>query len=483
MAVLEQLEPKKVFHFFEEMSAIPHGSSNTKKVSDWLMRFAKERNLEAYQDNLNNVIIIKEATAGYESAEPVILQGHMDMVCEQAPDCTKNMETDGLDLAIDGDFVYAKGTTLGGDDGIAVAMALAILDAEDIPHPRVEAIFTVDEEIGLLGADGIELPMIKGRRMLNMDSEDEGIFTVSCAGGNTTKCALPISREAYTGAALSISVGGLQGGHSGIEIDKGRGNACMLLGRVLNACAAKAAFRLVSVDGGLKDNAIPREATAIIIAENSASTDTITAVCAELNAALKDEYNLTDAAVFVSVKEADAASFEAMTEDSTGKVITLLTLAPNGIYAMSAGVPGLVQTSLNLGILTTEETNVYASFCVRSSIDSQKFMLVERLECLMSTLGGTLTTSGNYTGWAYRADSPLRDLMVEVFTKQYGYTPKVEAIHAGVECGIFAGKLPGLDCVSFGPDLTEIHTCREKMSISSVQRVWKMVLEVLKQMN
>ena len=478
MAILEHLEPRGVFRFFEEMCAIPHGSANTKAVSDWLMAFARERGLEAYQDQLNNVIIIKEATADYENAPAVILQGHMDMVCEKAPDCEKDMEKEGLDLAVDGDTVYARGTTLGGDDGIAVAMALALLDADDIPHRRLEAVFTVDEEIGMLGAVGMEdVSMLRGRRMLNLDSEVEGVFTVSCAGGKLTKCTLPVRRETFGAEFLTVTVGGLRGGHSGVEIDKGLGNACMLLGRVLTACGRETALRLVSVSGGLKDNAIPREASAVVAAADARE---IRAVCARLDAELKNEYRTTDPEVFVSVRDGGAGL--PMDEDSTRRILACLTCAPNGIQAMSADIPSLVQTSLNLGILTTGDETVDASFCVRSSVDSQKQMLVERLECLTETLGGSVGVFGDYSGWEYRSDSPLRELLVEVFTEQYGHAPKIEAIHAGVECGIFAGKLPGLDCVSMGPDLTEIHTCRERLHIASVQRLWAMVLETLKRM-
>ena len=477
MAILEHLEPRGVFRFFEELCAIPHGSSNTKAVSDWLMDFARERGLEAYQDGLNNVIIIKEATSGYESAEPVILQGHMDMVCEKAPGCAKDMEKEGLDLAVDGDAVYAEGTTLGGDDGIAVAMALAILDADDIPHPRLEAVFTVDEEIGMLGATALDVSMLRGRRMLNLDSEEEGVFTVGCAGGNLTQCTLPLTRAPYAGKALTVTVGGLRGGHSGAEIDKGLGNANMLMGRLLYAASRKAELRLVEVNGGLKDNAIPRETVATLV---TTDPEAVLAVCRELDAQLKNECRTTDPDVFVTAAESTASL--PMDDDTTRRVLCFLTCAPNGIQAMSADMPGLVQTSLNLGILKTEKDAVIASFCVRSSIDGQKQMLVERLTCMTEALGGTVEVFGDYSGWEYRPDSPLRELLVEVFTQQYGHAPRIEAIHAGVECGIFSGKLPGLDCVSMGPDLTEIHTCREKLYISSVQRLWTMVLETLKRM-
>ena len=476
MAILEHLEPRGVFRFFEEMCAIPHGSANTKAVSDWLMAFARERGLEAYQDQLNNVIIIKEATAGYENAPAVILQGHMDMVCEKAPDCEKDMEKEGLDLAVDGDTVYARGTTLGGDDGIAVAMALALLDADDIPHPRLEAVFTVDEEIGMLGAVGMEdVSMLRGRRMLNLDSEVEGVFTVSCAGGNVTTCLLPIARAPFQGSALTITISGLQGGHSGTEIHKGRANANMLMGRLLQAVAAATEMRIVAVNGGLKDNAIPIKTQAQVLVADAAAAK---AAAQEMGAHFAAEYRVTDPNVAVSVE--DAGEGEAMDAASTKKVLCMLTCLPNGVQVMSADIAGLVQTSLNLGILTTEDSVVRASFCVRSSVDSQKEMLKARLSSLMEQLGGSVEFFGEYSGWEYLADSPLRDRLVAVFREQYSREPRIEAIHAGVECGIFAGKLPGLDCVSIGPDLFEIHTPRERMSISSVQRLWNFVLAVLK---
>ena len=478
MAVLEHLEPKGVFRFFEELCAIPHGSGNTRAVSDWLVAFAEERGLEVHRDKLNNVIIIKEATPGYEAAEPVILQGHVDMVCEKAADCTKDMAREGLDLAVDGDSIYARGTTLGGDDGIAVAMALAVLDDAQLSHPRVEAVFTVDEEIGLLGAADIDVTPLKGRRMLNMDSEAEGIFTVSCAGGNLTKCTLPLTREAYAGTVLAITVGGLQGGHSGAEIDKGRGNSNQLMGRVLSAVSRETELRLLSVDGGQKDNAIPLETTAVLAVE---SADAARQACEKMDRVLKNEYRVTDPAVFVTAEPGESRSLP-MDADSTGRVLCLLLCAPNGIQAMSADIPGLVQTSLNLGILATGAEKLEASFCVRSSVGTQKEMLVERLRTLTAQLGGRTEVFGDYPGWEYCRDSALRELMVEVFTEQYGYAPKIEAIHAGLECGMFADKLPGLDCVSVGPDMTDIHTCREKMSISSVQRVWSMTVELLARM-
>lgn len=476
MQVLEHLEPKQVFSFFEAMCAIPHGSRNTKAISDWCVAFAKERGLEHYQDEANNVIIIKPAAPGYEAAQPIILQGHLDMVCEKAAGCPKDMDREGLDLAIDGDYVYAKGTTLGSDDGIAVAMAMAILDDKSLPAPRIEAVFTTDEEIGLLGATALDVSPLKGREMLNLDSEAEGIFTVSCAGGNTTACILPVTRTAFAGAALTVTVGGLTGGHSGAEIHKGRANSNMLMGRVLRTLAQKMDLRIQRVDGGLKDNAIPVETRATLVVSDLQAAEQL---AGEMEKTLQNEYRTTDPALFVRAEAAQSTQLP-LDQASTGKVICMLQCLPNGIEAMSAEIHGLVQTSLNMGILVTEEDVVRASYSVRSSVDSQKQMLKERLSCLMEQLGGRVEFSGEYTGWQYQEHSPLRERMVAVFQEQYGKAPKIEAIHAGLECGIFAGKMPGLDCVSIGPDLLEIHTPREKMSISSVQRVWAFLLEVLK---
>lgn len=476
MQVLEHLEPKQVFSFFEAMCAIPHGSRNTKAISDWCVAFAKERGLEHYQDEANNVIIIKPAAPGYEAAQPIILQGHLDMVCEKAAGCPKDMDQEGLDLAIDGDYVYAKGTTLGSDDGIAVAMAMAILDDKSLPAPRIEAVFTTDEEIGLLGATALDVSPLKGREMLNLDSEAEGIFTVSCAGGNTTACILPVTRTAFAGATLTVTVGGLTGGHSGAEIHKGRANSNMLMGRVLLTLAQKMDLRIQRVDGGLKDNAIPVETRATLVVSDLQAAEQL---AGEMEKTLQNEYRTTDPALFVRAEAAQSTQLP-LDQASTGKVICMLQCLPNGIEAMSAEIHGLVQTSLNMGILVTEEDEVRASYSVRSSVDSQKQMLKERLSCLMEQLGGRVEFSGEYTGWQYQEHSPLRERMVAVFQEQYGKAPKIEAIHAGLECGIFAGKLPGLDCVSIGPDLLEIHTPREKMSISSVQRVWAFLLEVLK---
>ena len=476
MEILSALEPRAVFHYFEALCAIPHGSGNTRGISDWCAAFARERGLECHQDALGNVIIIKEASPGYEGAEPVILQGHLDMVCEKEAGCPRDMAREGLELAVDGDWVSARGTTLGGDDGIAVAMALALLDGEDIHHPRLEVVLTVDEEVGMVGADGLDASPLKGRALINLDSEAEGIFTVSCAGGNRTWCTLPVRREPFPGAGLSVAVGGLIGGHSGAEIHRGRANALVLLGRCLRAVGERTTLRLAEARGGGKDNAIPTESRMVVAVEDAAAARE---ALAALEADLKKEYRTADPGLFFQVEDCPLPAHP-LDGESTRRAVCMLSCLPNGVQAMSGDIPGLVQTSLNLGILETEEDRLTACLCLRSSVGSQKEEMKSRLACLMEQLGGAVEYFGDYPAWEYRAESPLRERMVQVFREQYGREPKIEAIHAGLECGLLAGKLPGLDCVSIGPELLDIHTPRERMSVSSVGRVWAFLLEVLK---
>ena len=477
MAVLEHLEPKKVFSYFEEIAAIPHGSGNTKAISDYLADFAFAHALEYHQDAMNNIIIIKEATPGYEKVPPVILQGHMDMVCDLAPDCTKNMETEGLDLACTEEYIYAKGTTLGGDDGVAVAMTLAILDSDDLSHPRLEVVLTVDEEIGLLGAMGLDASPLTAKRLISLDSETEDTIFVSCAGGNVSRLTMPLTRAPYEGTPLALSVGGLLGGHSGVEIHLGRGNAIQILGRVLAAAARETDLRIVTVNGGARENAIPSEARAVVLAKDP---DAVTALCARMDALLKAELATPDPGVTVTAQPAQDGL--ALDEETTRRVLFLLACAPNGVQVMSPDIPDLVQTSLNLGALVCGEDSLDAGFSLRSSVDTQMQMLVERLELLAAQLGGTLEVSGQYPGWPFRPDSPLRELMTQVYVEQFGREPKIKAVHAGAECGVFSGKIPGLDCLCISPDMTGLHTYHEKLYIASTQRIWNLVIETLKRM-
>ena len=484
MGVLSGLEPQSVFYYFEEITKIPHGSGNVDRISDSLVEFARERNLFCIQDEVKNVIIVKEATPGYENEPAVILQGHMDMVAVKKPDCTIDMKKEGLKVAIDGDKIYAEGTSLGGDDGIAVAYALAILDSDSIKHPRLEVVITVDEEVGMDGARAIDLSMLKGKRLLNLDSEEEGIFLTSCAGGARVKCQFPLQREQVEGIAYEVTVGGLLGGHSGAEIHKERGNSNCLFGRLLWALAEQVPVRLVSVNGGLADNAIPRETKAVIMldtADEKAYAGKVEAIVNKVSAEIKEELATKDPDFCVNMKAYGTGSYDCVTADATRRAAAFLCALPNGVQAMSADMPGLVETSLNMGILESEEESLLAEFSVRSSVESAKHGLIAKLRAISELAGGKAETFGDYPGWKYRVNSPLRDKMIALYEKMYGETPKVEAIHAGLECGLLGSKIEDLDCVSFGPQMCDIHTTEETLSISSAARVWEYLVKLLEE--
>ena len=476
MSVLSALEPKTVFRFFEELCAIPHGSHHTKAISDYLVSFAEERGLRYRQDSLNNVIIWKDATEGYEGSAAVMIQGHMDMVAEKEHDCTKDMEKEGLDLFVDGDLVGARGKTLGGDDGIAVAMALTVLDADDIPHGPLECVFTVDEEVGMLGAKGLDTSDLRSAYMLNIDSEEEKVLTVSCAGSIRTVCSLPVTRAPFPGTVCKLTVDGLIGGHSGEEIHKCRANSNNLMGRALVKLLNTAPMRLLTVSGGSKDNAIPRDASAFVAVADIEAAGTAVAALQE---ALSGEYRTADSGIRVTLAPAECGLVP-MDEASTRRIASFLFCAPNGVQMMSADVPGLVQTSLNLGQVSTDGDTVTARFMVRSSVDSQALETNDRVIALTEALGGTVEIAAASNAWQYRPDSRLREVMVEAFRYVYGEDPKISALHAGLECGILSGKMPDLDCISFGPDLTNIHTPRERLHIASTERTWRLLLQTLK---
>ena len=473
---LAGLQPEAVFGYFEQLCAIPHGSGNTKPISDFLVAFAREKGLRYLQDEANNVILFGDATPGYEDHAPVILQGHMDMVCEKDADCPIDMDTQGLDVTHDGQYVFAKGTTLGGDNGIAVAYAMAILADPTIPHPPLEVIITVDEEIGMLGADVIDLSMLKGRTLLNLDSEEEGIFTVACAGGATATLTLPTPKHPVYGPCIRLTVDGLQGGHSGVEIHKNRANANKVMGMLLDKVRKLMPFCLTSLAGGAKDNAIPRscQATLVMLGMDPAP---INDIMAQLQDEIRSTYDEPNAVI--SGDNIEALGGNALSAELTDQVIGLLCGAPNGVQAMSQDIEGLVQTSLNLGIATLAD-QLKLTFSVRSSVGAEKQELLERLQKLAAMYGADYSQMGDYPAWEYRKDSPLRDLMVEVYKEMTGETAQVIAIHAGLECGLLGEKLPGLDCVSIGPEMHDIHTSREKLGIASVERTWKFILEILR---
>lgn len=476
MKVLQGLEPASVFGYFEDICNIPHISYHEKEISDYCVNFAKERGLYYEQDEMGNVIIIGEATPGYEDVEPIMLQGHLDMVGDKVPECSIDMEKEPIKVMIDGDYLTADGTTLGGDDGIAVAYGLALLDAKDIPHPRLEVVLTVSEEVGLEGATGINLSCCKAKRLLNIDSEEEGVFTAGCAGGVRVECRIPAETEVKSGVVCEIKTQGFLGGHSGIEINKGRANGNTTVGRFLMFLKEKVTFDLVSVVGGVKDNVIPKNVTAMFLAED---VEAVKAAVAEFNRVLDIEYGVADPDVELVLEVKEAAECTVLSEGSKEKVITALNLMPNGVQTMSMDLPGLVETSLNMGVIKIDATEINLCFSVRSSLESAKELIVAKLKQLTEALGGTIGCHGEYPGWPYARESKLRDLCVKVHKEQYGTEPKIEVIHAGLECGILSSKVEGLDCISMGPNMYDVHTPDERISISSIARVWEFLKAVL----
>ncbi len=491
MAILSELEPKAVFHYFEEICSIPHGSGNTEELSDYCVRWAQKRGLKFRQDEKGNVIIWKPGTMGLENSEPVMIQGHLDMVCEKEEGYEIAFDRQGLTLELKGNIISAKGTTLGGDDGIAIAYGLALLEAEDIPHPPLEVVFTVDEEIGMLGADAFVCSDIQSKKMLNLDSEEEGYLLAGCAGGVSVTAQFPVKEVRKKGLPVILSIAGLQGGHSGMEIDKGRGNACQLLGRILYELNQKLIIFISRIDGGLKDNAIPREAKAEILLENSEDLSLLREEIETMKKILQHEFHATDRGIQI-LWEVDKTNFgeknfameerEVWEEDSKSRVITALYCLPGGVQTMNHEMEKLVQTSLNLGIMSTKKGEVSFTFSVRSSVETEKKELVNRIRCLTEFAGGTISLIGDYPAWEYRNDSPLRQIMVKKYEELYGKRPVIQVIHAGVECGLFAGKIPELDCVSFGPDMKDIHTPKESMDAESVKRTWEYLLAVLQEL-
>ena len=481
MRVLENCEPKRVFYYFEEICKIPHGSGNTKQISDYLVDFAKKHGFDYVQDEMNNVVIYKPASKGYENAPTVILQGHMDMVCEKRPGVEHDFEKDGLNLSVRDGYISANGTTLGGDDGIAVAYALALLDSTDLPHPALEVLITVDEEIGLLGAVGLDCSVLKGKRMINMDSEAEGSLWISCAGGLSAVSSIPVQRIEAEGTRLQVKICGLMGGHSGSEIDKKRANANLLMARFLYGLKNEADYEIISLEGGQKDNAITREAVAELLIDG-AQAEAVKAYAAKVQAGLREEYEGSDSGITIQITEGDVEQAMILHPTSREKVLFYLMEVPFGIQKMSGSIEGLVETSTNIGIVKLYEDEFFASSGVRSSVEAARDALSDKIQYLTEFLGGEYTIQGAYPAWEYRKESPLRDRMVSVYEEMYGQKPAVVAIHAGLECGLFYKKIEGLDCVSLGPDMKDIHTSEEVLDIASTERVWNYLVKVLEQL-
>ncbi|MDO4619572.1 MAG: aminoacyl-histidine dipeptidase [Lachnospiraceae bacterium] len=478
MDLLKGLEPDRVFHFFEAVSDIPRSSGKTEAVRDYLLQFAEERSLVCSADEGGNVVIKKAASEGYEEAPAVIMQSHMDMVCVKTADSEHNFDTDALELFVEGDTLYADGTSLGADDGIGMAMTLAVLDDDTLAHPAIEAVFTNDEEIGLLGASAFDASVLQGKRMLNLDSETEGVFTCGCAGGSRVDSIIPVNRMRMKGLPVVITVCGLAGGHSGEAIDTYRPNANKLIGRILYELTNVAAYSLEGVSGGEKDNAIPVEAKARLVIDEEDYPIIITTV-EKIEKELKKEFRGIDNGVRVKIEKGNPHKMDVLDMDSQDKIISFLLHTPNGVLQMSGQTPGLVQTSCNLGIVRTGEKEFAATTGTRSSVASGRKSVELAIREISASLGGGVHIYGDYPAWEYRESSPLRDTMTACYRELFGAEPVVQQIHAGLECGLFAEKINGLDAVAIGPTVTDIHTTDEKLSISSVQRSWELIKTVL----
>jgi dipeptidase D len=474
--VLKNLQPERVMKYFEEMCAIPHGSKDTDKIADYCVEFAKRHRLEYLRDKYNNVIIRKPCSEACAVNDTVIIQGHLDMVCAKEKDSDFDFKTDSLRLRTDGEYIWADKTTLGGDDAIAIAMALAILEDETLTHPALECVFTTDEEIGMLGASAMDMSTLKGKYMLNIDSEEEGIFTAGCAGGAVLKMTvrgekIPTDNRSF----YKITVNGLRGGHSGVEIDKGRANANIVLGEVLKTLSEKYEIYPVSVCGGEKDNAIARRSEALVAVGGAYGIENEINI---LNSDYKEKFADTDENLRIELSQCGKVQYALKC-----KIIDILSSVPDGVCKMSADIENLVQTSLNLGEVKTEDDIISLTFSLRSSVENEKKELAKLLRSIGERYGAVCEMYGDYPGWEYNPSSKLQSICRGVFENMFGREPQINAIHAGLECGIFCGKIDSLDCISFGPDILDIHTPKERLNINSTKRVYNFLTELLKKLS
>lgn len=476
MNPLENTEPKEVFKWFYEISQIPRGSGNEKAISDFLVQFAKDRHLEVYQDKALNVIIKKAGTKGFEKSPAVILQGHMDMVCEKDSSSPHDFLKDPIKFVVKDDMLYADKTTLGGDDGIAVAYCLALLNSNDIPHPPLEVLITTEEETGMDGAMALTGEHLEGKRLLNIDSEEEGIFLVSCAGGANINVFFDIKREPVKNEAVKITVGGLLGGHSGIEIKNQRANAIKILGRILSQIKKSEKINIAEIAGGSKHNAIAKDAYAVLTAENPESVLAIAEKTAE---GLKAEYRTADKDLSIRAEKTAAGKKEVFTKDLTDNLIDFMMMVPDGVQYISLDIPGLVQTSLNNGILEEKDNKIKFTISIRSSVKTALDEIADIIRIQAERTGAQFVRASEYPAWEYSLESEVRDIAVATYKQLYGKEPAISAIHAGLECGLLKKTLPAVDAVSFGPNLYDVHTPNEHLNIPSAARTWKFLCAYL----
>ena len=460
---------KAIGHFLE-FTKIPRGSGNTKAIADYLVEFAKSRGLEFHRDAKDNVIIRKPATEGFESHPGVIIQGHTDIVALKNPDCSINMDKEGPRVYRDGDFLRADGTTLGADDGVAMAYALAILDSSDIQHPELEAVFTSDEEIGLLGAAALDTSLLRGKMFINIDSDEEGIFTAGCAGGARVDLHITNSAKTHIGQIYTLTIKDFKGGHSGVEIHKNRINAIKCAAEILSQLED---VRIGRAEAGSADNAIPSDAIVMFTTKSS-----IFEISEVINN-VKDKLPEGDNEAKFNV-EMNIFSARLLSVTDTKNILDMIMEMPNGVTRMSEDIEGLVETSLNMGILHNNDKACDLTISVRSAVGEEKAKLLNTIRSVATAHGAEMSVRGEYPAWEYRKESRLREVMCSVYRDMYGKDATVVTIHAGLECGIFSDKIDGLDCISIGPDNKDIHTPDERLSLSSFERVYEYLLNVLK---
>ena len=474
--LIQNRKPASVFRFFEDICAIPHPSYHEEKVADYLCAFAEERGLECYRDSLHNVLIKKPATPDRVNAAPLMFQGHTDMVCVKTAESTIDFMKDGLSLYIDGDFLRANGTTLGADDGIAVAVMLALLDGELSSHPALECLFTAAEEVGLDGAEGFDYSKVSARKMINMDSEDLGIITAGCAGGLRSTLTKECKNIPFAGECLTVTVKGLFGGHSGVDICSGRANANKLMGRLFAKWQkAEREAHLVSINGGSKDNAIASICEAVIATADAQKTIALLQQTAkDISAEL-----VGDDKGFVVVVEPTKAPESMFSATDSAQLIALLAAVDNGVKEMNYNIKGLPEWSRNLGVITTEGNVVELTFSSRSAIESRLDASVDELDAFAAITGCTTKHYSRYPGWDYAPVSELRDLYARAYREITGKDAVVDVIHAGLECGIIVSKLPGLDVISVGPDMRDVHSPDERLNLASVEVFWKTIEKLI----
>lgn len=480
MSVLTDLKPQAVFQFFETICSIPHGSGNVSALVDFCVDFAEKHGLSWYRDQADNLVIRKPGSPGYEHSDVIILQGHTDMVCEKELEVEFDFTKDSIQPVIDGDLIRAKGTTLGADNGIAVAMCLALLDDDTLEHPPLEILLTSDEEIGMVGAFAFDCANLSGHKLINLDSEYEGVLMCSCAGGANACSEIPVVRKLKTMLQVKLEINGLKSGHSGVEINKGRANSNVLMARLLSGLAEDVPYQLIHLNGGSRETAIASETTATI-GIDAEDWEKATVTVAHFGDVFKGEYVAIEPNMTVICDNIGESLVSAVTVEDTKRVVQALLALPDGVQAMSADISNLVQTSTNFGILELRDRELYFVNTVRSSMGTQKMWILNQIKAITALAGGWTKITGNYPGWSYNPDSAVKNTILRVYRRLFQKEAVVDAVHAGIECGLFADGIKNLDCVSIGPEMADVHTPREHVSISSMQRTYQLLREILKE--